>query len=380
MENNRESGIELLKILAIAMIVIAHVVQTLGKVEPQLSYYPTAALINLSKSTMNFEIFILQNMMYLGSLGNSIFFICSAWFLCDSKKVSFKKIALICLDVWIVSVLYLIIIKGIGISIPMMMTIKSIFPTIFANNWYITFYILIYAIHPLLNSVINQLNKNELLRICLVFAFLYFGICFVKNNLFFASQLVTYSVLYFCIAYIKRYTPKYTTNMRLNIKLLFLAIVANVGLIFFTNILGIIGTPYIKTLGEQVLRWASNYNPFLILTAISLFNIFKELHFVNKNINYISSLSLLIYVIHENILFRTYVRPCVYVYIYEVLGYNFLLLWVFLFAIILFLASLALAGLYKQTIQKVTSKFADKITPKLLSLFDKLEKKIIKIE
>ena len=143
MENNRESGIELLKILAIAMIVIAHVVQTLGKVEPQLSYYPTEAFINLSKSTMNFEIFILQNMMYLGSLGNSIFFICSAWFLCDSKKVSFKKIALICLDVWIVSVLYLIIIKGIGISIPMMMTIKSIFPTIFANNWYITFYILI---------------------------------------------------------------------------------------------------------------------------------------------------------------------------------------------------------------------------------------------
>lgn len=29
MENKRESGIELLKILAIAMIVIAHVVQTL---------------------------------------------------------------------------------------------------------------------------------------------------------------------------------------------------------------------------------------------------------------------------------------------------------------------------------------------------------------
>ena len=47
MENKRESGIELLKILAIAMIVIAHVVQTLGKVEPQLSYYPTEAFINL---------------------------------------------------------------------------------------------------------------------------------------------------------------------------------------------------------------------------------------------------------------------------------------------------------------------------------------------
>lgn len=92
MENNRESGIELLKILAIAMIVIAHVVQTLGKVEPQLSYYPTEAFINLSKSTMNFEIFILQNMMYLGSLGNSIFLFVLHGFYVIVKKYRLKKL------------------------------------------------------------------------------------------------------------------------------------------------------------------------------------------------------------------------------------------------------------------------------------------------
>ena len=380
MKNKRESNIELLKVGAIIMIVISHVVQTLGNVEPQLSCYPTDAFMDLSKSAINFQTFILQNMRYLGSLGNSIFFICSAWFLCESKKVSLNKIILILLNVWVISVLYLIIIKSIGINIQMTEIIKSIFPTIFANNWYITVYILIYAIHPFFNLVIEKLNRNELLRVCLISSFLYFGICFIKPGVLCVSELVTYCVLYFCIAYIKKYAPKYTANLQLNIKVLFLAIGMNMGLVFLSNVLGVVGSPYIKSLGGQVLRWCSNRNPFLILIALSLFNIFKELHFTSKAVNYVSSLSLLIYVIHENILFRTYIRPHICIYIYRVLGYDLLLLWIFLFAIILFVISLVLAGLYKQTIQKITQKIADKVSPKILLLLDKIEKAIIKIE
>lgn len=98
MLRKRDSGIELLKILAIFIIVIGHVVQTLGT-NPEITGYPAGTFIDLSKATMNIDVFILQNMRYLGLIGNAIFFICSAWFLCDDYKVSKKKIISMCVDI-----------------------------------------------------------------------------------------------------------------------------------------------------------------------------------------------------------------------------------------------------------------------------------------
>lgn len=368
MHKKRESGIELLKIFAIFTIVIAHVVQALENINTQIGNYPAEAFIDLSRSTMDLEIFILQNIRYLGMLGNAIFFICSAWFLCDDKKVSLKKIILMCLDIWIISVAYLLIMKCIGVKISTTLIIKSLFPTTFANNWYITFYILIYAIHPLLNLVIEHLSKHELLRFCKISAFLYFGMCFINKDLFFTSKLITYIVLYFCVAYIKKYTPQYTSNIKLNIRVLIIAILINVGLILFTDIFGLIGAQYSEKLGTQVLRWDTNCNPILILIALSLFNIFKELHFENKIVNYISSLSLLVYAIYNNILFRTYVRSLIYVYIYQMWGYDHLLFWVLLYALILFGVSIIFASLYKQTIQRIALKIADQMSSKLIKI------------
>lgn len=371
MRKQRNSGIELLKIIAIFMIVISHVTQTLGGGSVTAITYFNSAFIDLTKATIDTETVVLQNLRYLGELGNAIFFICSVWFLCDNEKISLNKIIQILLDVWVISIVYLIITMIMGGNVSGIIIIKSLFPTIFANNWYITFYVIMYAIHPLLNTIINQMNQKSLLQFCIISFCLYFGLGFVIGNLFFASPLITYTVLYFCIAYIKKYNSQYTMNIALNTKILIAMLMANIFLIVFTNMLGLFMAQYVEKMGTQVLRWCSNCNPFLVMIALSLFNIFNGKYFVNKLINYLASLSLLVYALHENIIFREYIRPQVFILIYEQFGYHYILLWVAAFAIILFSGSMIVAALYEKSIQKITKKIANRVSIKFGSLLDK---------
>lgn len=50
-------------------------------------------------------------------------------------------------------------------------------------------------------------------------------------------------------------------------------------------------------------------NPFLLAMSIAMFNIARNIHFKNRFINYISKLSLLIYIIHENIILEHILDP-----------------------------------------------------------------------
>ena len=78
----RDSGIELLKIFAIFIIVIGHTVQSLTNE----AYTNNSYVIDISRATTNVKFILLQIFRYFGSWGNSIFFICSAWFLLKSKN------------------------------------------------------------------------------------------------------------------------------------------------------------------------------------------------------------------------------------------------------------------------------------------------------
>lgn len=78
-QTTRESGIELLKIFAMFIIVIAHMVQTLTTPDPQLSYQ--GYVMDISRATTDVQTIILLILRHFGVFGNEIFFICSAWFL-----------------------------------------------------------------------------------------------------------------------------------------------------------------------------------------------------------------------------------------------------------------------------------------------------------
>lgn len=70
---------------------------------------------------------------------------------------------------------------------------------------------------------------------------------------------------------------------------------------------------------------------------------------------------MLIYLIHENHLFRMYFRPAIWQWIYLNFGYELILLWVLLYVLFLFVASSCIAILYKIILERPVHFVADKI-------------------
>ena len=68
-------------------------------------------------------------------------------------------------EIWFVSVVILCISEMITRgALPFFIVIKSLFPTAFNNNRYLTCYLLFYPIHPALNLVIGKMSQKSLFR------------------------------------------------------------------------------------------------------------------------------------------------------------------------------------------------------------------------
>jgi hypothetical protein len=372
-KKQRDSGIELLKVLALVLIIINHVIMTLYMKTTSVSFQDY--IINLGISSKNIQFLVLDILKYSGALGNTIFFVCSAWFLVGKQKSDHKKTLQMLLDIWIISVIILafVFVLKDG-SIPFKDIIKQLFPTLFENNWYMTCYITFCFIYPYLNILINNISKKQHLRIVLLMLFVYVGINFVLKNSFFSSTLILWITIYFTIAYLKFYLQNMTCSIRTNIVFLLLGIISYIGEVIITNYVGFI-IPFFET---RIFKWNVNCNPFCILIAISAFNLFRQLRFSNKVINYLSSLSMLIYIIHENYLLRNYYRPILWQFAYEHFRYRHIVLISFAIVLFVFCFGAVLSILYKETIQKATKRIAQKLYALISSKYYYIEEKLIK--
>ena len=358
MQKTRNSSIELLKIIALVFIVLIHASPLYGD-SNLISFHDFNAPAN------NLQEFIMLLFRYCGNFGNLIFVICSSYFLIGKSR-PVNKVFRIIIDTVCINWIAVIIFTLFRVDIKVSDIIKSLFPITFELNWFITCYLIFYAIHPLLNFALNNLNKERLLKLNVFFTILYSIIQFIIPGKFFCSNLVSFIIIFFYTAYLKLYLPNFSKNKKINIILLIASFTLHMSLLLITNILG----SRFEMFSNQALRWNNLLNPFIIVFCFSLFNIFSTYSFESKMINYISSLSLSFYVIHENYLFRTYIKPLFYQKVFP-LG-DSRIIWILIEAFSLLVGGLLLAALYKQTIQKITPKIAEKI----YNLFNKIYKKV----
>lgn len=307
-------------------------------------------------------------------LGNTIFFICSAWFLLKSSQYSKKKWFYMLSEIWIISIIILgityIIYAG---DISMKLCIKSIFPTLFANNWYMTCYLLFYPIHPLLNIVIRKMKKTELFRISLTMFIMYSCLDFIKSDLFFPSIIILWIAIYFLIAYMQLYMKEFSNDKKKNIIMLVIGSTGVILIAALTNILGL----HISYMHDKMLKWATNCNPFLIVISIASFNIVRNIHFKNKIVNYISSLSLLIYIIHENLILRTYSRPYIVNCMYVTFGYKHIVIETLILSVLVFLFGLVASLLYDVLISRLVQLLSEKLYVKIRYMYIYMEKMLM---
>ena len=373
-QTDRQSSVELLKVFAIILIVISHVTQTLGKANTSVDFQDYVLL--LGNATSDIQVIILTLLRQMGALGNTIFFICSAYFLIGRTKSKREKAFSLLSTVWVISVLYLCVYLFLCPScLSIRVIIKQFLPTCFENNWYMTCYIIFLFIYPWLNRLIGVINQKQLLRITLFSATLWIMINYF-TSWFFPSSLILWTSIYFLMAYLKLYCSKAMASTKVGTVLIVIGIIGYIAQVVVTNYVGL---NLISYFSDKVLRWNKNCCPFYIMIGIGSLIIALHGKYKVRFINYISGLSMFIYLIHENYLFRGYTRPAIWQFLYENYGYSHVVLLDLAYSMILFLVTAIVSAIYKETIQRLVTKISHRLYLKIAKLYSKIEGAVLKI-
>ena len=364
----RRSGIELLKIFAMFAIILFHVEAAMEGLFPVDGW-------NCGKPSTDMASVLMSALHYCGIFGNTVFFVCSAWFLLESRQRNMKKLVFMIGEVWLISVVILLAVlllkeEKIGTKL----IVRCLAPTTFANNWYMTCYFLFYLIHPYLNMLIRAMDQRMLLRCSTMLLIVYFGFVFVNADLFLGGHvLIVWVTMYFCIAYLKTYLPDGMDDRKLNIRVFAIALACHFGSILCLNSVFL----FVPTAKEdQLYRFCVQSNPFILVMAIALFNLARSLSIQNKTLNTVSGLSMLIYILHGNILIKGESLKIIR-FFYHIYGYDHVFLTMVSTAICVFLITAACAWLIQRALHSPMRRISDRLYTGLRHIFGSIEDRMI---
>ena len=212
-----------------------------------------------------------------------------------------------------------------------------LFPVLFKQYWFITCYVVLYLISPLLNQWSKSLEKNRY-KSLLVYGALIVYLWPTINFLFNASQFIDdagYGIINFIYLYMLGMYLSHHYVDRYSVWTYWTGYVISVVLLFFAQY----GLSWI--LGFEFSSWISYNTMFVFVGSLCLFLVFKNMHFSSSWVNTVAKPCFAVYLIH--------LHPCVWKHFCEAIsvssyhGCQYILLIVFLpfviYAICAFLES-----------------------------------------
>lgn len=329
----RNSSIELLRILAMLMIISLHF---------------WGFCINPSNEDMftfgNLFGWLCRGISYISV---NLYVLISAYFLCKSN-FKFKKLLSLIIEVLFYSVvIYLLSVFCGNTTFSWFNCIKAFLPIISSEYWFATIYVGLYILFPFLNLSIKALNKKSFNYLIIVLSLLFV----VIPNFFFFSVwqnfgagygIVWFVVLYYIGAYIRlyisqEYIQKHTQVIRLGAIVCLLSPFAAKILIALIEkcIWGsVIGSSAFYS-NNSILIVPASVLTFMVFTTINI----KSVRTTNI-INFVSKSTFAVYLIHNNKYVKdnlwNYVRPHLNLNsIYIVIQYIVVILIIFISCILI---------------------------------------------
>lgn len=184
--------------------------------------------------------------------------------------------------------------------------LHALFPVLSGLWWFITAYIALYIISPLLNNAVDSFDKNQLLFIVISLTI----INIISGFVFTATPMGAnrgFSVISFIHIYLlARYIKKYA-DLKLLEKYAALVYLVSSLLIFLLAYLSV------TELDQRgIFRIFAYNNPLVLVSAVSFFFLFKSFSFHSRIINSISPYVLGVYLYHDHPLTREYLIEYLY--------------------------------------------------------------------
>ena len=286
----RNSSLELLRIIAILMIVMHHCALHTN--------WGWGDAFTTKEALVTF-------FSFFGCVGVGIFFLISGYFMQSTTKFNWKRIFKIARPVWFYSFGFFIIAILLGkvpwgLPVPIY-TLQSILPILSNAYWFIGAYIGIQLLFPFIKKGLDSLTQKQLLKANLITIGLF--VIPITLTVMFAAE--SFSMLMFPSAFVFTMLGYTVHRFEKQIKSSAWAIVGLLlSLIIFVaaEIFGYFVPVKGGGLNNEFI-WGAQSLP-VILMALSLFIIFSRWRFKNKIINYIAGLTLGIYLIHDNVWVR----------------------------------------------------------------------------
>ena len=292
MKKERQSGIELLRIIAMLAIVLHHLILYVsnGEINHTLGSFSSALEAGLCS---------------FGKTGVAIFFLITGYFLCASKKMPEPKRAL---PIVRLAVFYLLVALGLVLVmnpnlLPLSFPPAGIwrgFTDVFTagDYWFIGAYALLWLIAPQLKKMLDALSDKDLTKLCLVIAItvtvaseiMRLGRIGDGVTVFLFPSAFTYALI------------GYTIRRREHeIKSSGWAVVAIMVGVFLVMITPLISSYYYSHgWGDITGIFSRDQATGTMLTAVGLLVVFSRMKWQSRVINYIAKLTLAVYLIHNS--------------------------------------------------------------------------------
>lgn len=288
-KKTRASNIELLRIIAMCLIIFHHMALNTGIVDGY---------------TLN------GNMIFgiIGGIGGKIgvvIYVLITGYFSINKDFSFKKVFILWLQIFCYSVGFMIVFRITGIEkLNKVDTIKTFFPLAYNQYWFITVYLYLILLTPFINKFLNSLTKGNYNKLLLILTIIFVLIptIFYSNGLIGSAQtpigILLFIYVYILGAYIRLYGIKFFENKKLR----------NMLLICLGYIIVLVIVLVGKKLEQKNIFWSNLFayyremnSIFILIPSIALFYVFKEWKLkYNRLINYFASISFAVYLVHES--------------------------------------------------------------------------------
>lgn len=197
----RSLNIELLRILAMFLIVLGHI-STHGNLKPILQTF-----------TANY--YVIWNVLAFTAVSVNTCILISGYFLSIKDEIPPLKILSLVKSTWFYSVIIFIAMLIFGQTQISFSILPRVFmPILIFSHWFITIYILMYLLAPFYNKLIQNLTKKQFKNILIIAS----CICILWTTLFIPyvskidglAWLIWFTYLYFVSAYLHLYyKPSY---------------------------------------------------------------------------------------------------------------------------------------------------------------------------
>ena len=290
MKKQRNSNVEILRIVAMLMIVASH--------------YSHHGGIDFSQISSSINYLILKTIT-LGNLGVDVFVLLFGYYSVSREHVELRKVFMLWSQVFTYSFLIFwgAILLGV-IDFSFSAFVKSILPTIFSKYWFFTAYIVFLLLSPYINKMLKALTRKEYELLLIIMLIIWCIIPTIFSRVPSGDAFAIFLLLYALGAYFKLFPENKWNNKKTG----FCMISISAFLLFGSSVAFF----YLKRLhplfeGKEIYFYHKN-SMFVILFALGMLIVsLNKQSNCNKIVNRISSCTFGIYLLHDNDLIRTFI-------------------------------------------------------------------------